>query len=259
MNDETAVADLLEFVLAGRPERVADLVVGQMSSEQRASVGSVTEAIATLGLAQDPVAPSAALRGRILDSVRERWARQPRRALLVCDMIHDHLTPGCKLEVPRARVIVEALAGRIAHARASGIPVVYVLDRHQPDDPELDEWGVHAVEGSEGAAVWPQLAPTPDDRIVTKPSYSGFYESELEKVLDELAVDTLVLTGCATEVQLMSTATDALHRGFAVEVPADSQAGASEAGERVTVGVLAALVPYAPARRARLDRIAKRA
>jgi nicotinamidase-related amidase len=92
--------------------------------------------------------------------------------------------------------------------------------------------------------------------VVTKPSYSGFFDTQLEQTLEELGVDTLVLTGCATEVQLMATATDALHRGFAVEVPPDSQAGTSEASELVTMGVLAALAPYTPARKARLARIA---
>jgi nicotinamidase-related amidase len=170
-------------------------------------------------------------------------------------MIRDHLTPGRPLEVPRARDIVVALAARIEQARAAGVPVVYVLDRHEPGDPELDEWSTHAVEGTEGAEVWPPLAPAPGDHIVTKPSYSGFFATQLERTLEELRVDTLVLTGCATEVQLMATATDALHRGFAVELPPDSQAGTSEAGELVTMGVLAALAPYAPARKARLERI----
>jgi nicotinamidase-related amidase len=185
-------------------------------------------------------------------------AQQPRRALVVCDMIVDHLTPGRPLEVPRARAIVDALARRIARARASGTAVVYLLDRHEPNDPDLEEWGMHAVEGSEGAEVWGPLAPGPSDRIVTKPSYSGFFRSDLEAVLEELAVDTIVLTGCATEVQLMSTATDALERGFAVEMPADSQAGATELGEAVALGVLSGLAPYAPARRARLERITAR-
>jgi nicotinamidase-related amidase len=221
----------------------------------------VTETIAGLGAAAGaPVAPSAALRERVLESVRQRQSRSAatRRALVVCDMINDHLTPGRPLEVPRARAIVQALARRIGEWRATGAPVVYLLDRHEPGDPELEQWGMHAVEGTEGAHVWPDLAPAASDRIVTKPSYSGFYGTELEKVLEELAVDTIVLTGCATEVQLMATASDALHRGFAVEVPRDSQAGTSEAGEMVTLGVLAALVPYAPSRRARLSRIAAR-
>jgi nicotinamidase-related amidase len=257
MSDQTALADLLEFVLAGRPERLSDLAISQMPAEQQAALRAVTEAAAALGVAERGVTPSASLRERVLASARARLERRPRRAVVVCDMIRDHLTPGRPLEVPRARDIVPALAARLQRARAAGEPVVYVLDRHEPGDPELDEWSTHAVEGTEGAEVWPELAPAPSDRVVTKPSYSAFFQTNLERVLDDLAIDTIVLTGCATEVQLMATATDALHRGFALEIPPDSQAGTSAAGEMVTMGVLSALVPYAPARKARLERIAK--
>jgi nicotinamidase-related amidase len=256
MSDETELADVLAFVLAGRPERLNDTAMAQMPPEQQGVIATVTETIAALGSCEEPVEPSARLRERVLASFRDRRARRPRRALLVCDMIVDHLTLGHCVEVPRALAIVPALAKRIKAARADGVPVVYVLDRHQPDDPELDECGVHAVEGSQGAEVWPPLVPAANDRIVTKPSYSGFHATELEGVLDALAVDTLVLTGCATEVQLLATAMDALQRGFAVELPADSHAGMTEAGENVAAGLLAGLAPYTPARRARLTRIA---
>jgi nicotinamidase-related amidase len=131
---------------------------------------------------------------------------------------------------------------------------VYILDRHAPDDPELEAWGDHAVEGTEGAEVWPPLAPRPGDRLVTKPTYSAFHESNLATVLDELAVDTLVLTGCLTEVHMLATATDALQRGYEVEMPADAQAGMSAQTEQVAMAILAAVLPYAPARKALLER-----
>jgi nicotinamidase/pyrazinamidase len=137
--------------------------------------------------------------------------------------------------------------------------VVYVLDRHQPGDPELDAWATHALDGTEGAEVWPPLAPRAGDPLVTKSTYSSFTGSELEAVLERLHVDTVVLTGCATEVHLLTTATDALQRGFAVEIPPDAQAGFSEQAERFAMGVLSALVPYAPARKARLERYASAA
>src|SRR5579884_2892462 len=176
MPDDTALADLLAFVLAGRPERLTEAAVVQMPPEQRAGVAAVADAIAALPGAAEPEPPPAALRDRILASARDRLARRPRRAVLVCDMIVDHLTPGRPLEVPRGRDIVPAVARRLDEARAEGVPVVYVLDRHDPGDPELDEWSTHAVEGTEGAEVWPPLAPKPGDRIVTKPTYSSFTE-----------------------------------------------------------------------------------
>jgi nicotinamidase-related amidase len=256
---ESPLADLLAFLLAGRAERITQAVHSQMQPETKAGVGAVTDTVAALGYAVDPVTPSPALRDRILATFQARHAQQARTALLVCDMLVDHLTPGRPMEVPRARAIVPAVARRIAEARGAGVPVVFVCDRHAPDDPELAEWGAHAVEGSEGAEVWPELAPLPGDRIVAKPTYSAFTASSLEQVLDELRVDTVVLAGCATEVQLLTTATDALQRGFAVEVPPDTQAGNTEPGERFTLAILSALIPYAPARKARLERLAAQA
>jgi hypothetical protein len=51
MTDETGLADLLEFVLSGRPERMTDLAVSQMQPEGRAALRAVTETAASLGLA----------------------------------------------------------------------------------------------------------------------------------------------------------------------------------------------------------------
>ena len=251
MSDD-ALADVLAFALSGRPDRVTQAMLENVAPELRAAIVATQELAASLALAEPVATPSASLRSRLLATTSARAAQKPRKAVLVCDMINDHLTPGRALEVPRARAIVDALAARLDEARAAGTAVVYVLDRHEEGDPELDEWGSHAVAGTEGAEVWPKLAPKPGDTVVTKPSMSAFFASKLEGVLDGLGVDALVLTGCATEVQLMATATDALQRGYAVELPADSQAGSSEVTERVTMAVISALLPYAPARLARL-------
>jgi nicotinamidase/pyrazinamidase len=242
--------DLLEVVLARRPDRVAQAAHELLPDEARRQVAAVQDDIAALALAEPPAQPSAALRSRLLETLRH--VRRPKKALLVVDMINDHLTPGRILEVPRARDIVPALVARIAAARKEGVPVVYVLDRHDPNDSDLEDWGIHAVEGTEGAEVWPPLAPAATDKLVTKPSYSSFFKSNLTKVLDELKVDTLELTGCSTEVQLLATATDALQLGFAVEVPAALQAGTSAEAEHTALRTLQFLVPYKPAREARL-------
>ena len=240
--------ELLEVVLARRPDRVAQATLAMLPEDVRREVVALQEEVATLALSAPAAAPSEAVKARLLESVR----RTTRRAVLVVDMINDHLTPGRILEVPRARDIVPALAARLADARAQGIPVVYVLDRHDPGDTDLEDWGEHAVEGTEGASVWPPLAPQPGDTLVTKPSYSSFFQSRLEEVLGDLRVDTLELTGCSTEVQLVSTATDALQLGFAVEIPAATQAGTSAEAEQASLRTLQLLVPYKPARQARL-------
>ena len=220
--------DLLEVVLARRPDRVAEAALHLLPEDARQKVVAAQEDVAALALALPAATPSDTVRSRLLDTVRR--LPKVRRALVVVDMINDHLTPGRILEVPRARDIVPALVARIAEARREGTPVVYVLDRHDPSDTDLEDWGEHAVEGTEGANVWLPLAPKPGDPIVTKPSYSSFFRSRLTEVLDGLKVDTIELTGCSTEVQLLSTATDALQLGFAVEVSALAASGNERGG-----------------------------
>lgn len=249
------LADLMAFALAGRPERIEDGLVALTPPEAgvRQGVRDVREVLATIGRAETPEAPPPKLRARLMGSLAARTAR---KALVVIDMINDHLQPGALLEVPRARAVVPALRKRIAEARAAGVPIVYVVDEHEPDDPDLDAWGTHAVKGTPGTEVWSELAPESGDRIVKKPSYSAFYDSTLESVLDELKVDTLVLTGCLTEIGVMATATDAMQKGFAVEVPLDSQAGSCAEMETAAVGTINVMAPFGPARKARLERLA---
>lgn len=250
--DESEIERIIALALVPVPDRLAEAAAAQLDDATRAQVGAVQRDLATLGLTAGSALPSAELRARVLRSA----ARPSRRAVLVIDMVCDHLTPGSLLEVPRAREIVPALSRRLDQARAEGTPVVFVLDQHEPDDPDLDDWGTHNVRGSKGAEPWPALAPKPGDRVVTKPSYSGFYRSNLLATLDELKVDSLVLTGCLTEVHVQATAMDAAHHGFNVEVAADSQAGLSAELERAALAVMKLLAPYAPARRERLARLA---
>jgi nicotinamidase-related amidase len=256
--NEELTAELVAAVLSGRPERLLDVALAQEPPELRAAFYDVAKTVAALGLTAEPAAPSAGLRSRILATVGARMAARTataRKAVVVLDMIKEHLTPGLPLEVPRARLIVPALQARLEAARASGVPIVYLVDEHDPDDTDMDGvegWGAHAIRGSEGTEVWPELAPRDGDHVVKKSTYSAFTGSRFEAVLGGLGVDTIVLTGCLTEIGILATATDALQRGFAVEVPSDAQAGSGELAEKVALGVLSIMPPYGPARRARL-------
>lgn len=235
---------LLEMVLAGTPDRVLDALAGA-SPDDTADLAEIREMLGVFGASEEPLAPPPALRERILGQ-KLRPKRPSRPVLLVCDMIKDHLTPGRPLEVPRARGIVASLKERLKEARANSVPVIYVCDSHAPDDPDLQQWPVHAVEGTEGAEVWPDLAPLAGDIIVRKRTYSAFTGSELGSTLDRLGADSIVITGCATEVHLFATAAEALQRGFVVTIPPDSQAGFSEIAELVTLGTLSTMVPFEP-------------
>ncbi len=232
--------ELLAMLLARKPEGVLDMVAAA-SPGDGAELVRLREALADLALVADPVAPSPGLRDRVL-AHRPRRPRHP--VLVVLDMLNDHLAPGRPMEVPRARDIVPALQRRLAEARARSTPIVYLCDSHEGDDG--DGLPDHARAGTEGAEVWPALAPQPGDRVVTKSGYGGFHGSDLGATLDALDADEIILTGCATEVGLMATATEALDRGFVVTVPADTQAGMTAMGEQLALLTLMTMRPHDP-------------
>jgi nicotinamidase-related amidase len=239
---------LLEMLLARAPDRLVDALAA--ASGATGDLAALRADLAELASSVEAVAPPASLRARLLGA-RPRVCRPQRPVVLVLDMLNDHLRPGGPLEVPRARSIVPALAARLADARAHGIPVVYVNDAHEADDTDFDVWPIHNLAGSDGADVWPALAPQPGDRVVTKPTYSGFTRSKLADVLDELGADEIILTGCATEVGIQATAVDALERGYVVQIPPDAQAGMSPMTEGTTLLTLSTLPPYDPIYRRR--------
>jgi nicotinamidase-related amidase len=149
-----------------------------------------------------------------------------KEALLVIDMLNDFVLAGAPLEVPATRAILPVLQARVASARATGIPVIYVCDAHRPDDPEFTRmgWPPHAVKGTPGAGVVAELAPAETEPVIEKTSYSGFHHTGLEGVLQSLGIDRLVLTGCVTNICILYTAFDAVIRNYQVTVPTDSVA-----------------------------------
>ncbi len=144
-------------------------------------------------------------------------------ALLVIDMLNDFLDPKgvlyCGDEVRR---IIPPLASRIALFREKGWPVIYLCDRHREDDEEFKAFPPHALEGSWGAEVIPELAPLAGEIVLPKTRFSGFYRTELEKILREMQVSEVHLTGVCTSICVMDTAAGAFYRGLKVVVYADS-------------------------------------
>lgn len=247
MSERVGREQLLAMLLARTPDHVVDAVATPAPEDAAdlADIRSDLADLALLSLPPAPVAPPPRLRERLL-AARPRPRRPERPVIMVLDMINDHLTPGKPLEVPRARDIVPALEARLADARARGVPVIYACDSHEEGDPDFGFWPVHALAGTEGAEVWPELAPEPGDRVVKKPTFSAFHRSNLGAVLEELGADEIILTGCATELGLQATAVDALQRGYVVKVPPDCQAGVTAVAEQVTLLTLSTMPPYDP-------------
>jgi len=156
-----------------------------------------------------------------------------KRALLVVDMIHDFADPSgtlyCGPSLPR---IIPVIKSEIARARASREPIMYLTDNHLPDDAEFQMFPPHAIAGTKGAEIIPELAPANDDVVIPKRRYSGFFGTDLDITLRERGVDTLRLVGDCTNICVLYTAADARNLGYAVEVVRDGVTSFDEEAHR---------------------------
>lgn len=138
-------------------------------------------------------------------------------AVLVIDIINDFVTG--KFENERAKRIVPNIRELSDVARSSGKPVIYISDAHSKEDEEFSIWGRHAVSGTEGSEVVPELEPEERDHTLEKQEYSAFYDTGLESLLEDLDVNELVLTGVLTHICIQHTAADAFFRDYSIVVP----------------------------------------
>ncbi len=138
-------------------------------------------------------------------------------AVLVIDMINDFVTG--EFENERAKKIIPNIKKIVETARSSNRPVIFACDTHEEGDHEFSIWGEHAVSGTEGSEVVPELKPEEEDYKIEKSKYSAFYGTELDSLLEELGVDKLVLTGVLTHICIQHTAADAFFRGYDIIVP----------------------------------------
>jgi nicotinamidase/pyrazinamidase len=163
-----------------------------------------------------------------------------REALLIIDMLNDFVLEGAPLEVPETRRAVPNIRREIDTARREDKPVIYICDTHAPDDREFVKfgWPPHAVKGTRGAEVVEPLSPLPEDIIIEKTTYSGFYRTNIEETLQGLGVESLRLTGCVTHICVMFTASDAVLRDYQVTVVADSVAGLEEEDHNAALRIM---------------------
>lgn len=141
-------------------------------------------------------------------------------AVIVIDMINDFVAGVFKSD--RAAKIIPNIRALLSYARKRKVPIVYATDAHLPNvDPEFDVWGSHAVAGSWGAEIVDELKPHKGDFRVLKRKYSAFQGTDLDQLLRELKVDTVILTGVVTDICIQHTAADAFFRGYKIIVPTD--------------------------------------
>jgi nicotinamidase-related amidase len=141
--------------------------------------------------------------------------------LIILDMLADFVDG--KLANPAARTIIEPIAALAREARQrEDWVVIYANDAHQPGDVEFKVFGEHALAGSPGAQVIPELRPHEGDLVVPKRYYSAFTDTDLDTTCRVRDIRRLVIVGQHTDCCCRHTAYDAFRRGLDITVVPDA-------------------------------------
>ena len=145
-------------------------------------------------------------------------------ATLVIDMQVDFFAH--ERLAQRRAALVESINELVAISRASGAPVIWVKQEFAADLsdalPEVRRKNIRIViAGTPGAAILPELDVRPSDIQVIKKRYSAFHGTDLDRLLETLCCDRLIVAGVNSHACVRTTVIDAYQRDYPVLLATD--------------------------------------
>ena len=162
-------------------------------------------------------------------------------ALLIIDMQRDFLEPGgfgemLGNDVSLLRAAIDPCKRILAAAREAGLLVMHTREGHRPDLADAPptklargglETGIGAdgpmgrilVRGEPGHEIVPELAPKSGEPVIDKSGKGAFYETDLELMLRNNNIRTIIVCGVTTEVCVTHDRTRSQRPGLRVPGP----------------------------------------
>src|SRR5579871_6828168 len=141
-------------------------------------------------------------------------------------------------DVSQLRRTIEPNRKLLEAWRANGLTVFHTREGHRPDLFDLPPakkirgrskttigdkgpMGRILVRGEPGHDIIPELYPAPGEAIIDKPGKGAFFATDLHAILQNRAIQQLVVTGVTTEVCVNTTVREANDRGYDCLVVSD--------------------------------------
>ena len=134
--------------------------------------------------------------------------------------------------------LIPALAGLARAARTAGVKVIHATAGHPPD-----KWGantnarlfgftaksaVQLIEGSDAVQPVPELVGDGDLVLVRHHGLSPMTGTDLEPMMRNAGITTVVLAGVSLNIAIPNAAFDAVNAGYQVVIPRDGVVGTPE-------------------------------
>lgn len=163
-------------------------------------------------------------------------------ALVVIDMQRDFVEPGgfgeaLGNDVSFVRTAIEPCKRLLTAARDAKLLVIHTREGHRADLADCPPakllrggktfigtdgpMGRILIRGEVGHDIIPELYPVHGEPIIDKPGKGAFYETDLQLILKNHNIKTLIVCGVTTEVCVTTTVREANDRGYECIIPGD--------------------------------------
>ena len=164
-------------------------------------------------------------------------------ALLIIDMQRDFVEPGgfgetLGNDVSLLRDCIEPCRAVLQLARDLNLLVIHTREGHRADLSDAPPHKIHRghpvvrigdegpmgrilIRGEPGHDIIPELYPLAGEPVIDKPGKGSFYQTDLELILKNRGIDTLLVCGVTTEVCVHTSVREANDRGFRCVVLGD--------------------------------------
>lgn len=180
----------------------------------------------------------------IIEAEPEAIGVNPERtAVIVIDMQRDFLEPGgfgesLGNDVSLLTRAIEPIKALLAGARKKKMLVIHTREGHRPDLSDAPKAKVERgapsvrigapgpmgrilIRGEPGRDIIPELYPIDGEPIIDKPGKGAFYATDLQNILVNKGIESLIVCGVTTEVCVHTTVREANDRGYRCIVPGD--------------------------------------
>ena len=143
-----------------------------------------------------------------------------KKALIIVDMLNDFVDEAGALYCGEtARAIVPFVKERLLTSRRNGDLVIFLKDSHDESDKEFERFPKHCVEDTRGSEIIAELAPEPQEKIIPKKRFSGFFGTNLENILETGGIIEVEVVGVCTSICVMDTVGGLANRDYPITVP----------------------------------------
>ena len=151
--------------------------------------------------------------------------------MIVVDMQNDFVAEGAKLRSVAAAAMVPKLASTLKLCRERGVRIIYTAHVHRRDGSDMGLYDdlyppiadrSTLVDGTPGVEIFPDLAPAPGEHVIKKHRYSAFFATDLDLILREWGITTVIISGTTTENCCHATARDAMFYNYKVVFLSDA-------------------------------------